>query len=332
MTREWGLPMVRALIDNPETNEPRGSQMKGQTMRSLKTLSFLAPIALGIGISLSPSTTPTVDAPAAESHPESMSLGESLNQSLIIGSDLNGADNPFVQPQNPALAGGGRDQTMKFMDILFGSPWAVNVINGRLGDDLMVGGGFTDVFVGGLEHFNPSNRDKAFGGAGDDFFLWKPGDGSDRFDGGPGLDTVILGLIAEPDQWGNPVFQVVNDQQAGDLFLDPTYCLPKVDVTNSPGFCEIIDQSYSASASQELADLDVDHLVRFFIRGINNAFIAGTQTTDNGLRVTLHLRNVEYLVCTSQAGGAIVAYDLRQYPAQVVPLSQLPAGTSLLVQ
>ena len=42
--------------------------------------------------------------------------------------------------QDPAQSGGGRDQTMKFVDVLIGDPSAINVINGRLGDDIMVGG------------------------------------------------------------------------------------------------------------------------------------------------------------------------------------------------
>ena len=33
-------------------------------------------------------------------------------RNIIIGADNNSANNPFIQPQDPALAGGGRDQTM----------------------------------------------------------------------------------------------------------------------------------------------------------------------------------------------------------------------------
>jgi len=72
--------------------------------------------------------------------------------------------------------------------------------------------------------------------------------------------------------------------------------------------------------------------VRFIIRSIRDDFQNGVQTTDNGLRVTLHLRDVEFVVCTSRQGGAIEAYDLRWSPARSVPLSQLPYGVRHMVR
>ncbi len=220
---------------------------------------------------------------------------------------------------------------MQFHDLLLGFSHQTSVLVGRLGEDILVGGGNIDFLIGGPEHFNPNNRDKAFGGFGDDVFIWAPGDGSDRFDGGPGEDTIIFGLIGEDDGSGNPSFGVSNDQLAGDVFLD-FFGLPMVDVTNSPGFCNVIDDSTSASAAADLSNIGVDHLVQFFIRGINNAFVNGVQNTDNGLRVTLHLKDVEYLVCTDPNGGAIVAFDLRTSPPTPIAISSLPFAVQFIIQ
>ena len=104
--------------------------------------------------------------------------------SIIIGADNNSAENAFVQPQDPALAGGDRDQSLQFGDLLIGTPQD-DLIIGGLGIDGLVGDWGNDVLLGGIEHFNPHNRDRALGGYGYDVFIWKPGDGSDQFWGGP---------------------------------------------------------------------------------------------------------------------------------------------------
>lgn len=237
----------------------------------------------------------------------------------IIGADNNSIENPFVQPQNSALSGGGRDQTMQFGDVIFGSRFS-DLLIGGLGTDVLAGGGGSDVILGGVEHFNPANRDRAFGGSGNDTFIWKPGDGSDFWDGGSGHDVVIFGLVGEVDESieGGISFAVSKDKQTAEIAIDPNSLLPLVDVTNSPGFCTVIDDSTSADAGSELAALDIDHLVRFSIRGIANAFEAGEQNTDNGLRVTLHLKDVETLICTSRDGGEIEVIDLSVTPARVI--------------
>ncbi len=248
-----------------------------------------------------------------------------------IGADNNNNANPFVQPQDPALAGGDRDQSLQNGDVLFGTATA-DVLIGRLGSDTLLGYDGDDVLIGGTEHFSSNNRDRAFGEYGNDVFIWTPGDGSDFFDGGPGLDVIIFGLIAEREN-GQTVFRVANDQQAGDIVLDPNTNLPTVDVTNSPGFCTVLDAATSAEAAAELEALDLDHLVRFSIRGIADAFEAGTQTDDNGLRVTLHLRRVEFVVCTARNGGEIEVLDLRTSPPTVISLAELasevPAAADL---
>lgn len=233
-----------------------------------------------------------------------------------IGADNNSIQNPFIQPQDPALSGGGRDQTMQFGDVLFGS-WRDDLQIGGLGTDILVGGGGNDVIIGGVEHFNPSNRDRAFGGRGHDIFIWKPGDGSDLFNGGSGLDIVVFGLIGEVVD-GQVEFKVSKDQQSGEVAIDPKTYLPLVDVSNSPGFCDVIDESSSSEAGAELDALNLDHLVRFSLRKQANEFETGVQDTDNGLRVTLHLKSVELLICTSRDGGGLEVIDLTHSPARVI--------------
>lgn len=238
-----------------------------------------------------------------------------------IGSDLNSADNSFVQPQSDAESGGGRDQSLQFSDLLTGGK-RDDVLIGRLGADLLFGRRGDDVIVGGLEHFNPINRDRAFGGFGNDIFIWKPGDGSDSFNGGHGKDVVIFGVAGEVVD-GNVDFSVSNDQLAGDLALDHKTGLPLVDVSGSPGFCEVIDKSFSVDAADELRKLHLDHLVRFSIRGIRDSFEAGEQSDDNGLRVTLHLTGVEVLICTSRQGGEIEVFDLTTTPPTAISIDHI---------
>lgn len=249
----------------------------------------------------------------------------------LIAGDHNSAANPIVQPQNPALAGNGRDQSLQFGDVVTGQS-GNDLLVGGLGVDILNGNGGDDIMIGGTEDFNPQNRDRAFGRAGNDAFIWAPGDGSDFFDGGKDAhDTVILGLLGEDDGSANPVFGVQQDQNFDPLFLNDDGH-PIVDVTNSPGFCSVVDSSTSAQAATELGALKLDHLVRFSIRGIADAFAQGDQATDNGLRVTLHLKNVEFLVCTARAGGGIEVLDLTTQPPTAVTLDNLPKRIRGLIQ
>ena len=111
------------------------------------------------------------------------------------------------------------------------------------------------------------------------------------------------------------VFGVSNDQQAGEVAIEPNSGLPQVDVSGSPGVCEMTDRSSSSDAKHQLAELQLDHLVRFSLRGVRNAFEAGEQAEDNGLRLTLHSKSVETLVCTHRDEGEIEILDLTTSPA-----------------
>ena len=172
--------------------------------------------------------------------------------SVTIGADNNSGNNAFLQPADPALSGGGRDQTLEFGDIFIGTNLDDLQI-GRLGVDVMHGGKGGDVLIGGPEGGSTApNADRAFGDAGNDIFIWAPGDGSDFFDGGKGTDVLVVGLT---------------DRTNGEVTLDPESKLPGVEVTNSPGFCRIVDPSSSPSAVSDLGALGLDRLVQFVARG-----------------------------------------------------------------
>ncbi len=223
-----------------------------------------------------------------------------------IGADNNNADNPFVQPQDPALSGGGIDQSLQNGDILKGTRRA-DVQIGLLGIDVILGDRGADVQIGGPDP-GGNNNDRAFGGPGQDAFLWQPGDGSDFFDGGRQVDAVVFGNI----QIGDP----------GVPFLDQDTGLPLIDVTNLGGFCEVVDGADPDDAAA-LEELGLDHLVRFFARGPADAFEEDPTTGDNGLRVTLHLVDVEFAVCAVREGGAIEVFDLGVSPPAVIDIEDI---------
>ena len=251
----------------------------------------------------------------------------------VSGVDNNNVNNPIVQPQSDALSGGGRDQSLQFGDVLQGTN-ANDVLVGRLGIDVLFGSHGDDVLIGGTEDFNPLNRDRAFGEYGNDAFMWAPGDGSDYFNGGPGdKDVLMFGPLGEQVAGSaDPVFAVQNDQNADPLFMDAVTGLPVMNVSGSPGFCEVIDASTSTAAADALASLGLDHLIRFVIRGLADSFAAGSQSDDNGVRVTIHTKGVEYLVCTSRNGGQVEVLDLTSTPPKAAQIGDLPAFVQSMIR
>ena len=251
----------------------------------------------------------------------------------VSGADNNNVNNPIVQPQSDALSGGGRDQSLQFGDVLQGTN-ANDVLVGRLGIDVLFGSHGDDVLIGGTEDFNPLNRDRAFGEYGNDAFMWAPGDGSDYFNGGPGdKDVLMFGPLGEQVAGSaDPVFAVQNDQNADPLFMDAVTGLPVMNVSGSPGFCEVIDASTSTAAADALASLGLDHLIRFVIRGLADSFAAGSQSDDNGVRVTIHTKGVEYLVCTSRNGGQVEVLDLTSTPPKAAQIGDLPAFVQSMIR
>ncbi|MGH1359139.1 MAG: hypothetical protein ACRBC3_10280 [Burkholderiaceae bacterium] len=231
---------------------------------------------------------------------------------------------------------GGGDQSLQAGDSLVGTESA-DLLIGALGIDVLLGNGGPDILIGGTEDFNPFNRDRAFGGSGDDTFLWAPGDGNDLFDGGEGLDVLILGLVGEQrdangSEVGAPFFNVnppgPGSQDFDGIYINPSSGLPTIDVAGGPGFCEVVDGSGSDAEQAELTALGLDHLVRFTLRGP----AADTSNPDTGLRIAVHLLNTEYLVCGSQVAGGISVLDLRTSPPTAIDISQIPAQASSLVR
>ena len=206
----------------------------------------------------------------------------SAQAEVQAGADNNNVDNPFVQPE-----GAGPDQSLQDGDSLVGTRSA-DVQIGLLGIDVLQGGRGRDVQIGGPDP-GPPNNDRAFGGPGTDVFLWQPGDGSDFFDGGRAVDAIVFGTITTDEATDLPI-------------LDPDTNLPEIDSTGVGGFCEVVDGADQDDAAA-LEDLGLDHLVRFFTRA------------DGVLRVTLHLIDVEFVVCGPRvAGTPFEVFDLRVSP------------------
>lgn len=264
---------------------------------------------------------------------EVVTLISGTDQNAIIGVDDNIRD--FLSANRGSNGGG--DQSQQAGDALSGTAQA-DLLVGALGIDVMFGHEGDDVLVGGTEDFNPFNRDRAFGGADSDVFLWAPGDGNDFFDGGDGIDVVMFGLIGEQrDSEGNeagaPFFSVsppgtVGSQDFDGIYINPSSGLPVMDVAGGPGFCEVVDGSGDSREEAELAALNLDHLIRFSLRGP----AADLSNPDTGLRIAVHLKNTEYMVCGSITAGEIVALDLTTSPPSPIDVSQLPSQAFNLIR
>lgn len=262
------------------------------------------------------------------------------NADLFVASDLNSSEgsNEAINSLYSGNLGtnGGGDQSLQFGDVFYGTSYD-DVIIGGLGIDVLWGNEGDDIIIGGTEDFNPRNRDRGFGGEGNDVFVWAPGDGNDFFDGGEDIDVLILGLVGENrssagNETDGPFFEVSTDQSFDGVYLDEND-LPLVDVANGPGFCEIIEQD--ESNRDALSALKIDHLVQFILREKRSNFLDSLETDtpleDDGLRIAMHLNNVEFLVCGGTEAGTAKVFDLSRVPAEEVDLSQLPPKAQALV-
>jgi hypothetical protein len=174
-------------------------------------------------------------------------------------------------------------------------------------------------------------------------FIWSPGDGSDFFDGGEGIDVVVFGILGELTDAngtteGAPFFNVnasgEGSKDFDGIYLD-AYNQPQIRVSNTPGFCSLVN---TETYADELALLDVDQIVRFSLRGIANAFDAGDRSDDDGLRVSVSLKNTEFVVCTQRDFDAenglsnVEVLDLRSGVPVLASISDLPAYMQALIQ
>ena len=170
------------------------------------------------------------------------------------------------------------------------------------------------------------------------------GDGNDFFDGGEGTDVLVIALIGESQDDdgttdGAPFFNVTPPNKDGSrnfdgIYIDPVSYLPVVDVVGGPGFCEVLD-----SSTDGISELGINHLVRFTLRGPANAFADALaadptidpDTLDTGLRIAVHLKNTEFVVCNSRDGNEAEVFDLRQSPITKAAVSDLPETAYRLV-
>jgi Ca2+-binding RTX toxin-like protein len=202
---------------------------------------------------------------------------------LIIGGDDDVSTNVLIQ------AGAAANQSLNRTDVLDGGS-GNDVIFGLNGNDVINGGPGDDIILGGPDGGpapgGPPNSDIMFGGPGNDVNLWAPGDGSEAFLGGPGLDALIFGAtdrqaVADPAtgvKLPSLIFGVNGFPQG----------VPTADVSSLGNFCTI-----------EPSPLPTfDYLVRF------------RSKATNAIIVTVRVKDVEQIFCTSQNSAGIAVADL----------------------
>jgi len=211
---------------------------------------------------------------------------------VVFGADDDDTANPAIQP-----GGAPANQSLDDTDVMIGGG-GNDVLIGKAGSDVMDGRGGDDVIVGGTEQGMAPNSDVMFGGTGNDTSLWRGGDGSEAFIGGPGLrDAQVFGNIDRDANDVPTVSPPVRNHPTG---------VPTADVTGQGGFCTL---------EPAPAESGYEFLVRFFVRATG------------ALAVTVRLAEVEQVFCTSEAGGQITFADLRRAnPAfEVVTLDEVAA-------
>ena len=203
---------------------------------------------------------------------------------LLIGFDDDNQAN--LEIQGSAVT----PQSLNRTDVLQGGR-GNDVMFGLNGNDVMDGGQGDDIILGGPDGGpapgGPPNSDIMFGGPGNDVNLWAPGDGSEAFIGGPGTDALIFGATDR---------EAVADPATGVrlprlLFGVPEFPqgIPTADVSGQGNvFCSV-----EASPSP-----GYQHLVRFRSAATNNII------------VTVRVKDVEQVFCTSQTGPSIAFADL----------------------
>ena len=247
------------------------SQLKFGSRFSLSALSAGVLVAL-VGLVLGPA------------QPTHAALVEGGNgPQLLIGFDDDNQANALIQADAVA------NQSLNRTDILDGGR-ANDVMFGLNGNDVMDGGPGDDIILGGPDGGaapgGPPNSDIMFGGSGNDVNLWAPGDGSEVFVGGPGLDAIIFGATDR---------QAVADPSTGVRLPTLSFGVKgfpqgvtTADVSGLGNFCTV-----EASPSP-----GYEYLVRFRSAATGNII------------VTVRVKDVEQVFCTSQSGASIAFADL----------------------
>jgi hypothetical protein len=215
---------------------------------------------------------------------------------VLIGRDDDNVNNLLIQPPGTAA-----NQSLNNTDIQVGGR-GHDILIGLQGSDVQLGDDGDDILIGGPEGGTaPPNSDVQFGGRGNDISIWAPGDGSDTFIGGEGLDVQIVGLIDRVAQ-GSLI----------PLLSNPTnkypFGRPSVDVSGLNASCTL----------ERVAETDPDLGVEFLLRFRNAA---------GNIVVTMRLTEVEQVICPNLGQvGTILFADLTDRDPQFVPISldQLP--------
>ncbi|MCB1032322.1 MAG: hypothetical protein KDD47_00625 [Acidobacteria bacterium] len=207
---------------------------------------------------------------------EAGAAGDFTRAGVLIGADDDNQDNPLVQPGDSGI-----NQSLDNADVLEGQD-GPDILIGLLGSDLLSGGSDDDILIGGPEAFVAPNKDIILGGSGNDINIWAPGDGSDAFIGGEGdFDAQVFGVI-DRDGDGVPILTPSDVRRRTGI--------PTAEVTHQGGFCTL--------EKVDRGETGYDYFVRF------------TTFSDGLLKVTIRLKDVEQLFCTSPNGGAITYADL----------------------
>ena len=220
---------------------------------------------------------------------------------LLIGADDDNQTNTAIQ------AGAAANQSLNRTDVLDGGR-GNDVMFGLNGNDVMDGGPGDDLILGGPDGGaapgGPPNSDIMFGGPGNDVNLWAPGDGSEVFIGGPGRDAIVFGATDR---------EAVADPATGvrlpTLFFGVAgfpQGIATADVSGLGNFCTV-----EASSS-----LGYEHLVRFRSAATGNII------------VTVRVKDVEQVFCTSQGGASIAFADLT-VPSPAFNVVSLPEVQTL---
>jgi RTX calcium-binding nonapeptide repeat (4 copies) len=258
----------------------------------MKFVSRFGLSALAAGLLLAP-----LSLVLGSAHPTQAAVVEAgKGPQLLIGRDDDNQAIVLIQ------AGAAVNQTLNRTDVLVGGP-SNDVMFGLNGNDVMDGGPGDDIILGGPDGGaapgGPPNSDIMFGGPGNDVNLWAPGDGSEAFLGGPGLDAIVFGAT-DRDQLADPATGVRLPTLAPGGATFPQG-IPTADVSGLGNFCTL---EPSPSPGYQF-------LIRF------------RSTATNAIIVTVRVKDVEQVFCTSQTGGAIAFADLTaQSPAFVVVTPQ----------
>ncbi len=235
-----------------------------------------------------------------QAHPTQAALIEDgKGPQLLIGRDDDKIDNVDIQ------AGAAANQSLDRTDILEGGP-GNDVIFGLNGDDAIDGGPGSDIILGGPDGGaapgGPPNSDIMFGGPDNDVNLWAPGDGSEAFIGGRGLDAVVFGGT-DRESIPDPTTNVRLPRLLFGVDGFPQG-IPTADVSGLVQHCTV-EQSPLPG---------YDYLVRF--RGPTGNII-----------VTVRVSGVEQFFCPSKDGAGIAFADLTLPSPAFVDVAQQEVET-----